>query len=89
MPQPPQQWQPADPYRHLPPPPPSYQPSPPVPRRPPAPQRDPSAAPKNPLIQERGRGGGRIGCLVALVFLVAAFYDVIQSLARALLDMVQ
>jgi hypothetical protein len=53
------------------------------------PQTRPGDQAKNPLIQgaRQGRSGSRIGCIVFLIFLGAAFFDQLQSLVNALLDL--
>jgi hypothetical protein len=50
--------------------------------------KDPAAT---PLIEgnRSSRSGSRIGCIVFLIFVVAAFWDSVQALVNALLDLVR
>ena len=44
--------------------------------------------PRNPLIQRRRGSGGWIGCVVALVFLVAIGFNLVQALVAVVIDLV-
>ena len=78
--------------------PPAFDAAPPTQQRPPPP---PSVAdqfepygrrrrkePRNPLIQRRRGSGGWIGCVVALVFLVAIGFNLVQALVAVVIDLV-